>query len=272
MFSPYYAWSGWRDPLNHCAINVALYKLDGGGAWAMTERGQKQLRRDATTLEIGPSAVSWDGEKLTARIDEITAPIPSRLRGHIRLSPTIVMNQRFPLDAEGRHTWQPIAPRARVEVAFDSPDVRWSGEGYFDSNSGVEPLQDGFRQWTWARAHLARDVGLFYDAERRDGTRQSLALRVDHAGAIEPVAPPPMAAIARTGWGLERQAWRDGDRLPGIRKTLEDTPFYARTALEGAAFGERAAIMHESLSLDRLRSPVVRAMLPFRMPRIVGRR
>ena len=25
VFSPYYAWSGRRDPLNHCAVNVALY-------------------------------------------------------------------------------------------------------------------------------------------------------------------------------------------------------------------------------------------------------
>ena len=25
VFSPYYAWTGRRDPLNHCAVNVALY-------------------------------------------------------------------------------------------------------------------------------------------------------------------------------------------------------------------------------------------------------
>jgi carotenoid 1,2-hydratase len=52
---------------------------------------------------------------------------------------------------------------------------------------------------------------------------------------------------------------------------LEDTPFYARDLLHGYYDGEPADIVHESLSLNRLRSPVVRAMLPFRMPRAFGR-
>jgi hypothetical protein len=48
VFSPYYAWSGWKNPFNHCAINVALYRLDGaGGRWAMTERRADQLDRSA---------------------------------------------------------------------------------------------------------------------------------------------------------------------------------------------------------------------------------
>jgi len=53
-----------------------------------------------------------------------------------------------------------------------------------------------------------------------------------------------------------------------VRKTLEDTPFYARSALTAHLHGAPAAIMHESLSLDRFRAPIVRAMLPFRMPRV----
>jgi carotenoid 1,2-hydratase len=35
--------------------------------------------------------------------------------------------------------------------------------------------------------------------------------------------------------------------------------------------GQPAHGVHESLSLKRLRSPVVRGMLPFRMPRALGR-
>ena len=50
-------------------------------------------------------------------------------------------------------------------------------------------------------------------------------------------------------------------------ETLEDTPFYARSRIETQLYGERGNIFHESLELDRFASPVVKAMLPFRMPR-----
>ena len=52
----------------------------------------------------------------------------------------------------------------------------------------------------------------------------------------------------------------DGAKL---RETLEDTPFYSRSRIEVPG----GLAVHESLDLDRFSSPVVRAMLPFRMPR-----
>ena len=45
VFSPYYAWArrrGPADPEQFCALNVALYGKDRR-AWAMTERGRRQL-------------------------------------------------------------------------------------------------------------------------------------------------------------------------------------------------------------------------------------
>ncbi len=50
-------------------------------------------------------------------------------------------------------------------------------------------------------------------------------------------------------------------------RTLEDTPFYARSLVGLRLIGERTVGVHESLSLDRVAHPIVRAMLPFRMPR-----
>lgn len=252
-------------------MNIALYRLDGGGGhWAMTERGRRSLQRDATRLSIGRSSLSWTGGVLTAQLDEITAPLPTRVRGNIRLSPVTQTQARIPLAERGDHVWRPIAPRARVEVAFDAPDLRWSGDGYLDSNSGAEPLERAFCTWDWARAHSTTDIGLNYDVARRDGVHSRLSLRVDRSGGVHTVEPPPQTALPRTGWGLARNGWRDGEHSPVVQKTLEDTPFYARTALRGRFLGQPAAIMHESLSLDRLRTPVVRAMLPFRMPRLVG--
>jgi carotenoid 1,2-hydratase len=261
VFSPYYAWSRWRDPLDHCALNVALYRLDGGaGLWAMTERGRRALTRETHALGVGRSAVAWDGDALTITIDEHAAPIPARVRGTVRLTPAAVTDFTLALDPARRHLWRPIAPRAHVAVALTAPDLVWSGDGYLDSNVGSEPLQDAFRSWHWARVHRGDDVLLHYDTQRQDGG-DTHALRV--AGdRVEAVPAPSYAALAPT------PIWRMPRRAPAgaaVKATLEDTPFYARSALTC----DGCATMHESLSLDRLRQPVVRAMLPFRMPRIV---
>ena len=269
VFSPYYAWSGWADPFNHCAVNLALYRLDGGaGRWAMTERTERTLTRDSSHISIGPSNLSWEDGVLTARIDEIATPFPERLRGTIRLRPEALTGRAFALDAAQEHVWQPLAPRARVEVSFDTPGISWSGDGYLDTNHGSEPLEARFRRWDWSRAHTAEDVLLFYDVDRLDGARHELALRVNRSGEIERIMAPPTQALPRTAWGVPRRARGDAGGLLKVTRTLEDTPFYSRSALAGNVLGRPAAIWHESLMLDRFSNPAVRCLLPFRMPRV----
>ena len=53
VFSPWYGWSGRRNPADHCCINVALYGR--GGRWTMTDRGESALRQSPDTFEVGPS-------------------------------------------------------------------------------------------------------------------------------------------------------------------------------------------------------------------------
>src|SRR5262249_10189070 len=72
VFSPYYALArrnGRGDPENHCALNVAMYGKSGK-RWALTERKKLDLQRDANSLVIGPSSVSWDGSALVVSFDE----------------------------------------------------------------------------------------------------------------------------------------------------------------------------------------------------------
>jgi carotenoid 1,2-hydratase len=268
VFSPYYAWSNWADPFQHCAINVALYRLDGaGGRWAMTERGAKSLSRDATHFAVGPSHLRWENGVLTADINEITMPIASPLKGTIRLVPDVMTDYEVVLDTKARHHWRPLAPRARVELKFDAPNLNWSGDGYFDTNRGSEPLERAFQSWHWGRAHRGKDLMLFYDCLGRDKRQSQLALQVDPSGAVTQVPSPPTTHLPSTFWRVDRTAWGDQGQATKVIKTLEDTPFYARSALQSTLGGERVTMMHESLDLDRLKHPIVRAMLPFRMPR-----
>jgi len=269
VFSPYYALArrrGRGDPLDHCALNVALYN-DGRKLWAMTERGRSRLHRTASTLGIGPSTMTWDDDVLTIRIEETAVPIPSSLRGIVRVYPKALIGRAFALDEVGNHRWKAIAPCAHVEVQMSRPTVRWHGSGYVDSNSGNAPLEDAFHAWTWSRADLRRGTVVLYDVARRGGGDGRSALLFNTAGGIEEFDLPPPVDLPATSWRIARQTRADNAHPSRVVKTLENAPFYARSLITTSALGERALAIHESLSLDRFRSGLVQAMLPFRMPR-----
>jgi carotenoid 1,2-hydratase len=269
VFSPYYALArrrGRGDPLNHCALNIALYEA-GRKRWAMTERGSAQLSRTASTLAIGPSMMAWSGDVLTIQIDEVTAPLPTRLRGIVRVYPKALAKQAFDLDAAGRHRWQALAPCSHVEVLMSKPSLRWSGAGYVDTNSGDEPIEDAFESWNWSRADLRNGTAVLYDVTRRDGSKRSLSLLFNPIDQIETFDPPARVALPPTRWRIARETRTEDARAVRVVKTLESSPFYARTLISTRLLRQQALAIHESLSLDRFRSGLVQTMLPFRMPR-----
>jgi carotenoid 1,2-hydratase len=267
VFSPYYALARRNspaDPLNHCAINVAIYRKRGK-RWAMTERPRSAVGRTADIFAVGPSSLAWDGNSLTIRIDEIAVPIPGRIRGTVRLVPTAITQQAFTLNENGNHRWWPIAPCARVQVALDHPHLRWQGDGYFDMNRGDAPLDQGFSDWQWARGATRDGTVILYEAQHRNASRIDLAMTFDPQGLTQAFEPPPMVGLRRSGWRVGRTI-RSEDTAHIVR-TLEDAPFYARSVVSAKLLGEPVTLIHESLSLDRFKMPVVQAMLPFRMPR-----
>ncbi len=272
VFSPYYAFARQRgpaDPLNHCALNVGLY-LPQGNCWTMTERPRASVSRSATELVIGPSALQWDGSGLRIDIDELTVPLPRRIRGRVLVHPRVAFDTDFALDSDGAHRWGPMLPCADVEVVLESPALRWRGTGYLDANFGNGPMEQAFSYWQWTRAHLPGDVtAVTYDAQPLAGPARSLALHIDRRGTLQSGPPQPHTALPRTRWGLRRSVAVDPGSTPTVVKGLEGGPFYARSLLGLRLRGDPVLAMHETLSLDRFAAPWVQAMLPFRMPRNV---
>lgn len=269
VFSPYYAWSKKRDPYNHCAINIALYGARNS-RWAMTERGRNDINISETSFSVGGSALRWEESQLIIQIDEYTAPIPSRLRGVVRLTPEFMTDANFVIDNDGKHHWSPISPCASVEVDFENPSLSWSGHGYLDTNQGAEPLEKAFQYWDWSRTQVsANEAVILYNTDLWRGAGKNLALRLSTSGGCEAIDPPPVATLPATPvWRISRRTRSDENGGAKVIKTFEDTPFYSRSLIESRLFGATRRSMHESFSGSRFRSPFIKALLPFRMPRI----
>ena len=268
VFSPYYAWArrrGAAQPDHHCALNVAIYSK-GQSRWAMTERGQRHCARSAHEFTIGPSHLSWDGDCLTIDIAEVGMPIPRSIRGRIKVWPQQLLSYCTPLDEAGRHRWGPLAPASRIEVALDAPDLKWQGHAYLDSNEGDEPIDRGFHTWDWSRARM-RDGStmVFYDMQAPGQADRVLSLRFTPQGTVLPIETPPVQRLPKTGWRIDRRM--RSAKAVRVHEQLEDTPFYQRALLQFEHAGEPLLAFHETLSVPRLVSPVVQAMLPWRMPR-----
>lgn len=264
VFSPYYAWQRRRGPTpaaNHCALNVALY--GPGGRWAMTERGHSQAEADC--WRIGPSQIERRAEGLRLQINEICAPLPRRLRGMVELRVQSGLDEALPLDANARHLWQPWGANARITVAMEQPQIRWTGRAYADHNRGSEALEQGFSRWHWSRFHQGDGCRIIYAAHPRHAPAQSLDLHLSPGGLQRLRTQAPERHMRRGFWGVDRPIF--SETSPRILKTLEDAPFYTRSQVRCELDGQQLEGVHESLDLNRFAHPVVQMMLPFRMPR-----
>ena len=266
VFSPYYAWSRQAKASNHCALNVALYGAPA--RWAMTERPEKRVTRSASEFKLADSHIRLDQNELVFDISEYGAPLPLPIRGQVRVKLPYQNQKTFPLDAKGEHIWRPICAHAEVKVVCTAPQLNWSGEGYLDMNIGQTPIADAFEFWDWARTPLHNHDRLIrYVTDPVSSARRDLAIQIGSSGEIEPVASQPDCSVASTPiWQIKRRAGRVNGQAPKVLRTFEDTPFYSRSLLSYPD-GVAGPTVHETLSGRRLRKNMVKALLPFRMPR-----
>lgn len=273
VFSPYYRrrWQqGRAAAADHCALNAVLYS-PGAQRWTMTERGARHVHRERHAMAIGPSTVRWTPDALVIDIDEWAHPVPRRVRGRVTVHPESRCRRVAALDDAGRHRWGPIAPSARVEVDLSTPGLKWSGPGYLDSNEGDEPVTEAFVSWDWMRARRADGAtSVVYDVLPRDaagrpGPRRLLSRTFALDGQVTSLPVPERQALPATGWRIGRHL--RSEQPAQVLRTLEDTPFYARSLVACQLEGEPLHAMHETLDASRFGQAWVQALLPWRMPR-----
>ncbi|MBT5001516.1 MAG: carotenoid 1,2-hydratase [Tateyamaria sp.] len=266
VFSPWYRWSGRKNPQNHVCINVATYGQ--GGRFTMTDRGKSALKQSETKFEVGPSSMRWENKQLIIDINEVSSPpLINRIKGQIRVTPSAITNVELPLTKDGAHIWRPFAPISHISVNIDRPGWQWSGDGYFDANFGTRALEEDFSYWTWGRYPTTQGATCFYDATRLDGTELASGFNFDINGNAEVIALPPKTSMKRSLWAVRRETRSDQGTSAQQVQNMLDAPFYSRSAVKTTLNGETVVGIHEALDLTRFRSRILKPILAFRVPR-----
>jgi carotenoid 1,2-hydratase len=262
VFSPRYA-AGVSDgalPVEHCAVNVALYRRGRRLAWAFTEyAGVAHARPEGVAIGASTLRYARDGT-LVVTIRERTAPWGRPLDARLELLPASTLAAALPLDAQRLHYWEPRIVRGTAWLEVPSLGIEGTGLGYHDANRGSAALGDGVPGWWWTRVHAA-DTSLVRYGVRGAASVIELAA---HDGREPSVTHVPSVARRhrRSAWGLALPTdIGAGDVAVPARRLLESSPFYARQ--ETHAGGLHA--LGESADFRRFRSPLIRWMAYFRM-------
>jgi carotenoid 1,2-hydratase len=256
LFSPRYASRTRALPVEHCAVNFALYVGGRRRQWVLSEypganQSDGALRIGRSSLHVHP-----DGT-LQIALRERFAPVGGETRVEMLLRPTAPGLDPIPLLPDGSHTWEVRAPRGEAELRLPLLGEVLRGHGYFDTNAGDAPLGLALPSWGWTRVHAPDRTAIDY---RLPGGER-LTVHADARGTslVRDDAPAPRSSA--TGWGLRVPRTLSAGGLELDRPDLvESSPFYARQV---ARAGELQAI-GEVADFRRFRSPWVRWMAHFR--------
>nr|WP_239015011.1 carotenoid 1,2-hydratase [Archangium violaceum] len=263
LFSPRYSARVKRGalPLEHCAVNFALYHRGVRRRWVLSEYPQASVLRQGRELRIGRSRLEYAPDGMVRmEVDERCAPLGGAVRARLVLEPQVPAAEELQLVPGLPHFWRVLAPRAKARLDVLSEGVSVEGIGYHDGNHGAELLGARLPGWHWARVHGPEETVVDYHLP--GGVAP---LRVT-AGALGTKSERrPLLSEARptslTGWGLRVPArLYSGNTVVGAPRLLESSPFYARME----ARREGLDVMGEVADFRRFHSPFIRWMAHFR--------
>jgi carotenoid 1,2-hydratase len=261
LFSPRYSVAARRGgrPLEHSAVNFALYHEGVRRLWVLSEYPRAELESPGR-LRIGRSTLTYSGEG-TVRMDveDWTAPWGRPVRASLTLQPMTPVGEVVRLMPELPHYWQALAPRARARLEVPSLGVDEDGLGYHDTNHGDELLGARLSGWHWARTH--REGETVVDYHLPDGVPSLRVVAKAGGMKYERDVAQEARPTSMTGWGLRVPAQLHvGNQVVGEPRLLESSPFYARLEARQGALDS----LGEVADFRRFHSPFIRWMAHFR--------
>lgn len=258
VFSPRYAARAARGalPLQHCAVNFALYQHGLRRQWVLSEYARAEA--SGRELRIGDSWLRYreDGT-VELFVRARTAPFGAVTKASLSFRPEGPGLPPLPLVEGLSHTWEPRALRARATLRLPMLDETLEGLGYHDSNAGTSPLGGDLPGWSWARVHGPEATHVQYCLP--SGQQLRVAATADTVTLERHVGGP--SPWARTGWGLKVPTVLEAGPVHlASPRLLESSPFYARLEARGPSVHGLGEVAH----FGRFRSPLIRWMAHFR--------
>jgi carotenoid 1,2-hydratase len=256
LFSPRYAARPRALPIEHCAVNFALYVGGRRRQWALTE--YPTATQSGGVLSIGRSSlrVCADGT-VEIEVRERQAPFGAETRAEMVLHPTAPGVGVVPLLPDGSHVWEPRAPRCEAELRLPLLGQSLRGHGYHDANAGDAPLGSSLPSWSWTRVHGPDRTAIDF----RLPAGERITLRTGSEGSSLGRDEAPAPDRTSTSWGLRvPRTLSAGGLVVPAPDLVESSPFYARQVA-------RAGGLHaigEVADFRRFRSPLLRWMARFR--------
>jgi len=260
VFSPRYSVGAHRGalPLQHSAVNFALYHKGARWMWVLTEYPHAELNT-ARELKIGRSTWTYDvNGHVRIRIEDQTFKGGLPARAEIDLIPESPDYVDIQLVEGQPHWWRPLAARARATLRVPTHELEVEGRAYHDGNHGEELLGTGVPSWRWTRLHEKDKTRVIYEPPEGD----AVYLHASDGEIRMQRAAGPTVEMTRSSWGLAVPKSLDGyagTSLPAPQ-LLESSPFYARLEAEG--HGVHA--MSEVANFQRFHSPYIRWMANYR--------
>jgi carotenoid 1,2-hydratase len=281
VFSPYYyrryARGEQPSPLDHVAVNVAVYREGKRTTWCFSEYGSDRFEWRTDGVRIGGSFFETGADgSLRVYVDERCTLTKEVVRGVLRFHPD-GDGPWAPLNLAGdAHQWRARAPRASVRVQLDAPRISFGGHGYHDENWGREPPSNALRSWSWGRGSFGQRTQIFFDATTVDGQRTFSLVDSERGVSVERLPARDLRGNHRC-WMLPLpKATLVGNDDAGVprffrlERDLEKAPFYYRAlglfpSPDGGG-GAQLGMM-EHVDFARFRNPVVQRMVALRVAR-----
>lgn len=163
------------------AVSVSLYEKGKTVYYSFLEFTEEDFNwdEDSPACSIGKNSFRYrqDNHMLHAELN-LNQELASghRLNGSVHFKAGSLSSELLNMKGEKHHSWNLIMPGAETECRFrlnaGSNDERifaFTGTGYHDHNTGLEPMKDSFTDWYWGRYHFPEHTLIYYLMNRDDG-------------------------------------------------------------------------------------------------------